>query len=143
MGLSVAFLVSSQPLTDGTRTSRRGEDRCARGYPALEARALAGNKKSSPAAADRSVCRREWLEREIPDNRLADLGYISVARVKQESTERQALRTFLEALAKTIRSKGKSALDEFPQKTWRKMELIPAEIPIKHQARIFIPAIRP
>jgi len=67
--------------------------------------------------------RDEWDRvKEVPDDRLADLGYISAARVKQESTERQALKSFLESLAKDIHSKGKAALDEVPQKTLRKMD---------------------
>jgi|ERR1044071_6548561 transcriptional regulator with XRE-family HTH domain len=58
----------------------------------------------------------------IPDERLADLGYISAARVKQESVERQALKEFLEKLASAIRTHGKGALQEVPTKTLRKMD---------------------
>src|SRR5439155_15729411 len=50
------------------------------------------------------------------------LGYISATRVKKESAERQALKTFLEGLAKTARQEGILDLKETNEKTKRRMD---------------------
>ncbi len=67
--------------------------------------------------------RNEWdVIEEIPDENLPDLGYVSAARVKQESAERQALKSFLDQLAKDVAKNGKGALESVPVKTKRKMD---------------------
>lgn len=67
--------------------------------------------------------RTEWeVIEEISDERLPDLGYISAARVRRESAERQALKTFLEGLAKTTREQGGPDLNAINEKTKRRMD---------------------
>jgi hypothetical protein len=67
--------------------------------------------------------RTEWeVIEEIADDRLPDLGYISAARVRRESAERQALKTFLEALANAIRKHGGPDLSAINEKTKRRMD---------------------
>ena len=59
---------------------------------------------------------------QIPDERLPDLGYISAAQVKKETAERQALKTFLEDLAKTLRDEKRLDLEKINEKTKRRMD---------------------
>jgi len=67
--------------------------------------------------------RSDWATiEEIQDARLPDLGYISAARVKQESAERKALQKFLTDLAPKLKGQGKAALDSIPEKSRRRMD---------------------
>src|SRR4029077_14791740 len=67
--------------------------------------------------------RTDWnVIEEIPDERLPDLGYISAARVKQETAERSALKNFLAELAKRLRKEGPQALDAVGIKILRRMD---------------------
>lgn len=76
-----------------------------------------------PRSVDPYNDRTEWeVIEEIQDERLPDLGYISAARVKKEAAERQALKTFLEGLAKTAREKGTLNLEGINEKTKRRMD---------------------
>ena len=59
---------------------------------------------------DRYRNRRPWDAIEtIPEERLADLGYISAARARQEAEERQDLAEFLLDLAGKIDSRGEDS----------------------------------
>jgi transcriptional regulator with XRE-family HTH domain len=76
-----------------------------------------------PCSVDAYADRIEWdVIDEIQDERLADLGYISAARVRKEAAERQALKTFLENLAKTVREQGAPDLKGTNEKTKRRMD---------------------
>jgi hypothetical protein len=57
----------------------------------------------------------------ISDERLADLGYISAARVQKEQEERIYLAEFLEELALKIASQGKSAVSTYSERRRRKV----------------------
>lgn len=73
--------------------------------------------------SDRYTERGEWNKiEEIPDQRLADLGYVSASRVRQESKERDALKRFLVELATSMRSKGRAALEDVTPKTRKRMD---------------------
>jgi transcriptional regulator with XRE-family HTH domain len=66
--------------------------------------------------------RRAWDAVEvIPADRLSDLGYISAARARQESEERQMLADFLVELADKISKDGKGAIASYSEKKRRKM----------------------
>jgi hypothetical protein len=76
-----------------------------------------------PRSVDSYNDRTEWdVLEDIEDQRLPDLGYISAARVKKETFERQALKTFLEGLAKSARKDGVLDLKETNEKTRRRMD---------------------
>ena len=76
-----------------------------------------------PRSLDAYNDRTEWqVIEEIADERLPDLGYISAARVKKEEKERQALKTFLESLARTARDQGRLNLENVNEKTKRRMD---------------------
>jgi transcriptional regulator with XRE-family HTH domain len=76
-----------------------------------------------PLSVDSYNNRTEWeVIEEIQDERLPDLGYISAARVKKEAAERQALKTFLEGLAKAAREQGTLNLEKTNEKTKRRMD---------------------
>lgn len=67
--------------------------------------------------------RAAWeLIRLLPDERLPDLGYISAARIRKESTERRVLQEFLTELADKIDQFGHVALEEYTKKRRRKMD---------------------
>ncbi|WP_158619246.1 helix-turn-helix domain-containing protein [Corallococcus sp. AB011P] len=67
--------------------------------------------------------RTEWDEiSPIEDERLPDLGYISVGRVKQEANDRQAVSKFLKDLAADIRANGKAAVGSVGEKKRRKYD---------------------
>jgi len=67
--------------------------------------------------------RTDWTAiKEIEDERLPDLGYISAARVSKEAAERQAVKSFLQDLAKEVRRHGPSALEAVPEKIKRRMD---------------------
>lgn len=79
----------------------------------------------SPLAArslDQYRNRRPWDVIEvIPRERLADLGYISAAKARQESDERRLLSEFLSELADQIDTKGRNAVTTYTEKRRRKM----------------------
>jgi hypothetical protein len=58
----------------------------------------------------------------ISEERLADLGYASAPKLRQESKERGLLQHFLEELAPALREKGRKALSEVPAKTLNRMD---------------------
>lgn len=89
--------------------------------------------------------RTEWdAIEQIEDARLPDLGYISAARVKQESAEREALKRFLEALAKSIRKDGAQvALDKLPTKTRRRMDSLLRQFRSTLEHGLFSPLFAP
>ncbi|MBK06120.1 MAG: hypothetical protein CL932_15205 [Deltaproteobacteria bacterium] len=67
--------------------------------------------------------RAPWdVIQEVGDEQLPDLGYIAAARVQQEEAERQALKTFLEDLAKQLREEGPTAISQIKEKTRRRMD---------------------
>lgn len=66
--------------------------------------------------------RRPWDVIEvIPRDRLSDLGYISAARARQESDERQLLAEFLSELATKVQADGRPAIGKYTEKRRRKM----------------------
>jgi transcriptional regulator with XRE-family HTH domain len=64
----------------------------------------------------------EGVIEEIPNDRLMDLGYVSAAQVSEETKQRQALKTFLEGLAKDARKTGGFDLERISEKTRRRMD---------------------
>lgn len=67
--------------------------------------------------------RADWqVIKQIPDERLPDLGYISAKVVRQESVERKVLSDFLTTLADGVDETSLKALDAIPEKTRRKMD---------------------
>jgi transcriptional regulator with XRE-family HTH domain len=88
--------------------------------------------------------RSEWnVITEIADDKLPDLGYISAARVKQQATERQALKRFLDDLAAKMKTKGKSALDDVPAKTRRRMDTLLRQFKSNIEHGLFSPLFAP
>lgn len=88
--------------------------------------------------------RTEWDSiEEIEDHRLPDLGYISAARIKQEAAEREALKRFLESLAKLIRKEGKTALEKIATKTRRRMDSLLRKFRSTLQHGLFSPLFAP
>lgn len=73
-------------------------------------------------SVDKHRERTEWtLIEEIPEPRLADLGYISAARAKKEQSERAFLAEFLEELAQGLDSDGRTAIAAYSEKRRRKV----------------------
>lgn len=67
--------------------------------------------------------RTHWdVIEQIEEVRLPDLGYISAERVKKETAERQAVKTFLEKLADNATRKGNLELEKISEKTKRRMD---------------------
>jgi hypothetical protein len=67
--------------------------------------------------------RTDWHRiKEIPEDRLPDLGYIAASRVRMESAERSAVSRFLRELAAAIRASGVAALEDVGEKKRRKMD---------------------
>lgn len=80
----------------------------------------------APLSTEKYSDRAEWLAiREISDELLADLGYISAARVRQESDERENLRSFLTTFAARARAIGtQPALHEVSDRQKRRMDTL-------------------
>lgn len=75
-----------------------------------------------PRSLDQYRNRRPWdLIEVIPQDRLADLGYISAARARQESDERRLLVEFLDELASKVDGEGRAAVTTYSEKKRRKM----------------------
>ena len=88
--------------------------------------------------------RAEWkTPHEIEDERLPDLGYISAARVKQESDERNALRQFLLTLANNFKVDPGSAIAKVPEKTKRKMDTLLRKFDTHFEHGLFSPLFAP
>lgn len=97
-----------------------------------------------PQDIKRYTERREWDDiEEIPDDRLPDLGYISAARVKQESKERETLKKFLEGLAEDIRKKGKLAIEDISTKQRKRMDSLLRKFESKIPHGLFSPLFAP
>jgi transcriptional regulator with XRE-family HTH domain len=88
--------------------------------------------------------RAEWkIPNDIDDERLPDLGYISAVRVKQESDERNALRSFLLNLAKSFRDDPGSAIAQVPEKTKRRMDTLLRKFDTHFEHGLFSPLFAP
>jgi transcriptional regulator with XRE-family HTH domain len=88
--------------------------------------------------------RSDWsVIEEIEDSRLPDLGYISAARVKQESAERLALHKFLLDLAAKLKGEGKAVLGEIPEKTKRRMDSLLRQFDSSFKHGLFSPLFSP
>lgn len=88
--------------------------------------------------------RTEWTRiTNIDEERLADLGYIAAERVKRESAERAALRTFLVDLAKEIREHGPGALTATSDKKRRKMDSLLRQFDPGSRHSLFSPLFLP
>lgn len=97
-----------------------------------------------PREIKRYTDRREWDDiEEIADERLADLGYISAARVKQESKERETLKRFLEDLAESIRLNGRSAVEDISAKQKKRMDSLLRKFESKMPHGLFSPLFAP
>jgi transcriptional regulator with XRE-family HTH domain len=88
--------------------------------------------------------RSEWTNvTEIADDKLPDLGYISAARVKQESAERSAVQKFLIGLSDKIKKSGKAVLDDIPEKTRRRMDSLLRQFNSNFKHGLFSPLFAP
>lgn len=88
--------------------------------------------------------RTEWkLINIIDDERLPDLGYISAAKVAQESTERQVLKDFLVKLAGELRSAGPPCLESIDERLKRKMDTLLRKFHSKFPHGLFSPLFAP
>ncbi|WP_156041696.1 helix-turn-helix domain-containing protein, partial [Chondromyces apiculatus] len=89
--------------------------------------------------------RSEWtVIEQIPNRRLPDLGYISATRIRQEERERQALRTFLERLAASIRGNSTTvALSQESEGTKRRMDSLLRRFGSSLEHGLFSPLFRP
>ncbi len=97
-----------------------------------------------PRSMDSYNDRTEWeVLEEIPDERLPDLGYISAARVKKETAERQVLKTFLEGLAKSAREQGSLDLTQTNEKTKRRMDSLLRKFDSSLPRGLFSPLFAP
>lgn len=88
--------------------------------------------------------RMDWAAiKEIAEERLPDLGYISAARVSKEAAERQAVKSFLQELAKEVRRHGPSALEAAPEKTRRRMDSLLRKFHTSFPHGLFSPLFGP
>ena len=88
--------------------------------------------------------RTEWkLIEKIDDECLPDLGYISAARVAQESTERSVLKKFLDSLAVQIRENGAGAVGTIDERVKRKMDTLLRKFQSKFPHGLFSPLFAP
>ncbi len=88
--------------------------------------------------------RTEWeVLEEIPDDRLPDLGYVSATRVKKETAERQALKTFLQGLAKNAREQGSLDLKNTNERTKRRMDSLLRKFDSSLPRGLFSPLFAP
>jgi hypothetical protein len=79
----------------------------------------------------------------IPEHRLADLGYASAPRLRQEAKERGILKLFLEDLAAGIRATGRSALVDVPPKTRNRMDSLLRKFESKFSHGLLSPLFAP
>lgn len=90
---------------------------------------------------DRAVWK---IPNDIEEGRLADLGYISSARVRKESDERAALKTFLLNLAVEFRSKpAANAISAVAEKTKRRMDSLLRKFNSHFEHGLFSPLFAP
>jgi len=88
--------------------------------------------------------RTEWTQiEEIPEERLADLGYIAAERIRQESAERTALSNFLRELATQVSSDGPTALGLTGDKKRRKMDSLLRKFDPGSRHSLFSPLFLP
>lgn len=88
--------------------------------------------------------RAEWHRiKEIPEERLPDLGYIAAGRVRQESAERTSVSRFLKELAASIRVQGAAALDSVGEKKRRKMDSLLRKFDPASRHSLFSPLFLP
>ena len=88
--------------------------------------------------------RSDWtVIEDIPNERLPDLGYISAARVRQESSERRSLQKFLEELATSIEKNGKSEVEKVSSKMRRRMDSLLRKFETKLGHGLFSPLFTP
>jgi len=88
--------------------------------------------------------RRPWdIIETISAERLPDLGYISAARARQESEERQLLAEFLEELATKIDQQGKAAISDYSEKKRRKMGSLLRKFQSQFQHDLMSPLFSP
>lgn len=88
--------------------------------------------------------RSDWdLIDNIEDDHLPDLGYISVARVRQETAERQTLVTFLEELAKKIRKEGTQVIQSYQERQRRRIDSLLRKFDSRIEHGLFSPLFAP
>lgn len=88
--------------------------------------------------------RSDWtVIQDIPNERLPDLGYISAARVRQESSERRSLQKFLEDLADKIEKGGKAEVEKTSTKMRRRMDSLLRKFETKLGHGLFSPLFTP
>jgi transcriptional regulator with XRE-family HTH domain len=88
--------------------------------------------------------RSDWaVIQDIPNDRLPDLGYISAARVRQESSERRSLQRFLEDLASSIEKGGKAEVEIVSSKMRRRMDSLLRKFETKLGHGLFSPLFTP
>lgn len=88
--------------------------------------------------------RTEWSKiSALEEDRLADLGYIAVERVRKESAERTAIRNYLLELAKDIRAEGPPALAKSSDKRRRKMDSLLRKFDPGSRHSLFSPLFLP
>lgn len=89
--------------------------------------------------------RADWrIPNEIEDERLPDLGYISAARVKQESDERASLSRFLKNLAVDFRENNSGrAISNIPAKTKIRMDSLLRKFESHFRHGLFSPLFAP
>jgi hypothetical protein len=89
--------------------------------------------------------RAEWqLPKEIENDRLPYLGYISAARVKGEQNEREQLRRFLLELAEKFRTDSPSTVvASIPEKTKRRMDSLLRKFNTNFEHGLFSPLWAP
>lgn len=97
-----------------------------------------------PRGVDAFRERTEWTRIEtIPEERLADLGYIAAERVRKETVERTSLSTFLKDLADSIRADGPAVLDRTSDKRRRKMDSLLRKFDPGSRHSLFSPLFLP
>lgn len=81
---------------------------------------------------------------EIPDDRLADLGYISAALVKQEAKERKVLKGFLEQLADRLKDAPPvDVLQKYSERKKRKIDSLLRKFDSSLEHGVFSPLFAP
>jgi transcriptional regulator with XRE-family HTH domain len=101
-------------------------------------------KSLQPTSTTNYTQRTDWNAiTEIEDERLPDLGYISAARVSKEAAERQAVKSFLQDLAKEVRRNGPSVLEAVPEKTKRRMDSLLRKFNTNFPHGLFSPLFGP
>lgn len=93
---------------------------------------------------DPYYARSDWeLAEQIDNDRLPDLGYISVARVRQETAERQTLVTTLNELARNIRKDGTRAIENYGERQRRRIDSLLRKFDSRIEHGLFSPLFAP